>query len=32
MQHCIIKEGFTYQGIIKLEDGSPRLAFEWINK
>lgn len=32
MQHCIFKEGFTYQGIIKLEDGSPRLAYEWINK
>lgn len=31
MQHCILKEGFTYQGIIKLEDGSPRLAYEWIN-
>lgn len=31
MQHCILKEGFTYQGIISLEDGSPRLAFEWIN-
>ena len=32
MQHCILKEGFTYQGIISLEDGSPRLAYEWINK
>ncbi|MBQ3766141.1 MAG: N-acetyltransferase [Bacteroidales bacterium] len=28
MQHLIGKHGFTYCGIIWLEDGSPRLAYE----
>ena len=28
MQHLIEKHGFTYCGIIRLEDGAPRLAYE----
>ena len=28
MQHLIAKHGFTYCGIIWLEDGTPRLAYE----
>ncbi len=28
MQHLVIKNGFTYCGIIYLEDGSPRLAYQ----
>ena len=28
MQHCIIKAGFTYCGIIYLADGAPRLAYQ----
>lgn len=28
MHHCIEKYGFTYCGIIHLEDGSPRIAFQ----
>jgi hypothetical protein len=30
MQHCIQKQGFSYCGIIYLEDGAARLAYEWI--
>lgn len=30
MQHVILKESFSYCGIIYLEDGDPRLAYEWI--
>lgn len=30
MQHVVQKDGFTYQGIIHLADGSPRLAYEWV--
>ncbi len=30
MQHVILKEGFSYRGIIYLENGDPRLAYEWI--
>lgn len=28
MQHVILKEGFSYRGIIYLENGEPRLAYE----
>ncbi len=30
MQHVVTKEGFSYRGIIYLENGDPRLAYEWI--
>ncbi|MBQ4087106.1 MAG: N-acetyltransferase [Clostridia bacterium] len=30
MQHVILKEGFSYRGIIYLENGDPRLAYEWM--
>lgn len=30
MQHVILKNNFEYTGIIYLEDGSPRKAYEWI--
>lgn len=30
MQHCILKAGFKYCGIIHLLDGSPRLAYQKI--
>ena len=29
MQHVIQKEGFEYRGIIKVGDGTDRLAYEW---
>ena len=29
MQRCIEKQGFEYCGIIYIEDGTPRLAYEW---
>lgn len=32
MQHVILKQGFEYRGIIYLEDGSPRRAYEWIGE
>lgn len=32
MQKAILKEGFTFQGIIYLENGDPRLAYEFIDK
>lgn len=30
MQHVVEKHGFTYRGIIYLEDGDPRWAYEWV--
>lgn len=30
MQHCILRAGFRYCGIIHLADGSPRLAYQKI--
>lgn len=30
MRHCIEKSGFSYCGIIHLQDGAPRLAFQKI--
>ncbi len=32
MQKVILENGFTYQGIIYIEDGTPRLAYEWIEE
>jgi hypothetical protein len=32
MQHLVLKHGFTYCGIIYTDDGSPRLAYEWVQK
>ena len=32
MQHCILKEGFTYCGIIHLEDGDLRMGYEKIEE
>ena len=29
MQKVILENDFTYQGIIYIEDGTPRLAYEW---
>ena len=29
MQRCINRWGFEYCGIIYIEDGTPRIAFEW---
>ncbi|MBQ8094677.1 MAG: N-acetyltransferase [Clostridia bacterium] len=31
MQQAIRREGFTYCGIIHLENGDPRYAYEWIS-
>ena len=30
MQGAVQKFGFTYQGVIHLEDGSPRMAYAWL--
>lgn len=30
MQKVILENGFTYQGIIYIEDGTPRLAYELV--
>lgn len=30
MQHCILKYGFTYCGVIYLANGDPRLAYQKI--
>lgn len=30
MQTCIAKQGFTRCGTIYVEDGSPRIAYEWL--
>lgn len=32
MQNVVLKNGFEYMGIIYLEDGSPRRAYEWVKK
>lgn len=32
MQHCILKYGFKYCGIIYVNDGSPRLAYDFIKQ
>ena len=32
MQKVILSQDFTYCGIIYLEDGDPRLAYEWIRE
>lgn len=32
MQNVILGGGFTYQGIIYIEDGTPRLAYEWLKE
>lgn len=32
MQRCIKRWGFSYCGIIYIEDGTPRVAFEWIRE
>ena len=32
MQACITKAGFTRCGTIYVEDGSPRIAYEWITE
>lgn len=31
MQHLALKEGFAERGIIYVEDGTPRIAFEWLD-
>lgn len=31
MRHLILNAGFSYRGKIKVEDGSSRLAYEWIS-
>ncbi len=31
MRHCIEKFGFAYCGVIRLEDGSPRLAYQKVH-
>lgn len=30
MQEVVLGNGFTYQGIIYIDDGTPRLAYEWV--
>lgn len=30
MQGAVQKSGFRYQGVIHLEDGSPRMAYAWL--
>lgn len=32
MQKAILKNGFSYCGIIYLKNGDERLAYEWVNK
>ena len=32
MQRLLTRAGFTRCGIIYVEDGSPRIAYEWLNK
>lgn len=32
MQNALKKQGFSYCGIIYLETGSPRLAYEWVGQ
>lgn len=31
MRRLILNAGFSYRGKIQVEDGSPRLAYEWIS-
>ena len=31
MRRLILNAGFSYRGKIKVKDGSPRLAYEWIS-
>lgn len=31
MRRLVLNAGFSYRGKIKVEDGSPRLAYEWIS-
>lgn len=30
MQRAVLREGFVYRGVIHLEDGAPRLAYDWV--
>ena len=30
MQRAILREGFEYRGVIYLENGDPRLAYDWV--
>lgn len=30
MQRAILREGFAYRGVIHLENGDPRLAYDWV--
>lgn len=30
MRGAILKNGFQYRGVIHIEDGSPRLAYDWL--
>lgn len=30
MRRAILRQGFVYRGIIYLEDGAPRLAYDWL--
>lgn len=32
MQHCLEKQGFEKRGIIYVENGTPRIAYEWLQK
>lgn len=32
MQHCIEKSGFEKSGVICVEDGTPRIAYEYVNE
>ncbi len=32
MQHVVLKNGFTYRGVIYLADGAPRLAYDWVEE
>ena len=32
MQGAILKFGFEQRGIIYVEDGSPRLAYDWLGE
>lgn len=31
MQSAVLRDGFEYMGVIYLNDGSPRLAYEWMS-
>ena len=32
MQKTVLRDGFEYAGVIYLADGSPRVAFDWVEK